>query len=119
MVSLKKRFSSIWSGLAFIVLISDLFLDYNFADLLGLNVSGFTLAIIMWILGGTIARIIFGPDPKKKGKPSESGTRITTEFNFSVSKKRCKACGNMNDSEAIYCFECGSTLADHSSNALK
>ena len=69
----RERFKSIWNGTALIIFFAGIFLGFEFSDIGG-PISGFStfgVAIFMWIIGGTVTNMIYGPkdNPKRKRKP--------------------------------------------------
>ncbi len=128
---LKKRFKSLWNGVALFFLLSSFFFNNEIGNSIGIPLSGFTIAMIMWIFGGTVANIIFGAD-KPKQKRVEQSVAATTmhstpaydptpytpapvykpETNVLV----CNGCGFSNETNALYCVECGTSLKN---NTLK
>ncbi len=120
---LKKRFKSLWGGVALFFLLSSLIFDVEYGYSIGIPLSGFTIALIMWIFGGTVANVIFGADkPKKKRVDQSIAAPIqSTPYNPAphtpapaytpeTKVRVCNGCGFSNDTDALYCVECGTSL---------
>ena len=118
-IVLKKRFKSLWNGVALFFMFSSIIFDAEIGYSMGIPLSDFTIALIMWIFGGTVANILFGADkPKKKSveqpivQASHSNTAYTTQEPVFVKPAvlLCDGCGFSNEKEALYCVECGTSL---------
>lgn len=104
-MSIRRRFTSIWSSIALLIFISDLLFDIRI-----FSFSGFMVAIFMWITGGIIATILFGPKASKKSRRKPySQQKSTTHSGINRSKQYCIACGSSFSIDAQYCPECGTT----------
>ncbi|MHA2252582.1 MAG: hypothetical protein ACXAD7_19615, partial [Candidatus Kariarchaeaceae archaeon] len=71
-MSLRKRFTSTWSSVALLIFFADIFLEVRL-----FGYSGILVAIVMWITGGAIATILFGPEIKRKARPRSIVTETT------------------------------------------
>lgn len=86
----------------------------------------------MWIFGGFIANMIFGPDKPKKRRVEQPVTQTsysnpaytpTATYapipanNPKSSVLVCNGCGFSNETNALYCVECGTSLKISSMNS--
>ena len=70
----------------------------------------------MWVIGGSVATIIYG-DPKKGPVKQQSGSPVTTTGSASPtaspSVKFCGTCGDENQINAEFCMNCGNSFAEN------
>jgi len=95
----RDRFSTIWNGSALIIFFAGIFLGFN--GVAGIGAT--TLAIFMWIIGGTVQDMIFG----KKSKEAEKMMNQPGPLNQSII---CKSCGETNSRTSEFCIECGASM---------
>ena len=98
-MSLRKRFTSTWSSAALLIFFADIFIDVKL-----FGYSGILVAIVMWITGGAIATILFGPEIKRKAR---SRKKVTETKRTSENVQFCTACGTSYEIGSQYCPECG------------
>ena len=60
----------------------------------------------MWILGGTIANIVFGPEEKL----IEQKIHVIEPNKSHINSKSCPSCGFCIDKDTNFCPECGTTI---------
>lgn len=116
-MSRRGRFVSIWNSAATIVFFAGIFLGSGFSVF---GFSGVIVGIFMWIIGGAVASILYGPDPEKENvreiRQAAGPTVRTTSSNqmamgqTTPGKKTCVSCGSLVDADAVFCPECGVSL---------
>ncbi|MCE7733407.1 MAG: hypothetical protein GPJ54_00925 [Candidatus Heimdallarchaeota archaeon] len=102
----RKRFLSIWNGVATIIFFGGIFLGFSY-----LGFSGLTLGIFMWIIGGVIAGMLFGPS-KSKERRSRKTRRYDRSIDVPVEHSHqqnqfCIACGTEFPINDQFCPQCG------------
>ncbi len=108
---MRARFLSTWNGIATIIFFAGIFLriEYN-------GFSGILIGIFMWIIGGYITNLIFGPkkrDPRTdfSSRRRQRSTSEETYPNFGKSEEFCIACGNKILDGEVYCSNCGTAIS--------
>jgi hypothetical protein len=113
----RKRFLSIWNGVATIVFFAGIILGFSY-----LGYSGLILGLFMWIIGGIIAGILFGPEETRKRRERsddrndrESGKSVEVPVDSSTEKNQfCIACGTQFPVLDQFCPQCGTAAAGKS-----
>ena len=104
---MRARFLSAWNGVATIIFFAGIILDYEVN-----GYSGVMVGIFMWILGGVVVNILFGP---KKKESTRRGTRSRSQNRPSYANSKidefCIACGQKILDGEDYCSNCGTTVA--------
>ena len=107
MTSAHARFLSIWNGIATIIFFAGVFLQYRL-----FSYSAIAVGIFMWVVGGAIAGILFGP----KGKRESKTKRHQKETSDAGDTQFCIACGAKFPKTTSYCPECGTTAVQTESS---
>ena len=102
----RKRFLSIWNGVATIIFFGGIFLGFSY-----LGYSGLMLGIFMWIIGGVIAGMIFGPSSRKtrrsrRSRKFDRSPNVPVEYS-SKQNQFCIACGTEYPINDQFCPQCG------------
>ncbi|MHA2097781.1 MAG: hypothetical protein ACW99A_03765 [Candidatus Kariarchaeaceae archaeon] len=115
----RKRFLSIWNGVATIIFFAGIILGFS-----TLGYSGWILGIFMWIIGGTIAGMIYGP-PKKRSRDrkariaaSDKGHINVQVENGSSDSQFCIACGTNYPINEQFCPQCGTASTGSNGDSL-
>ncbi|MFV2015833.1 MAG: hypothetical protein ACC656_10415 [Candidatus Heimdallarchaeota archaeon] len=106
----RKRFLSVWNGVALIIFFTGIFLDSSY-----FGYSGVIFGIFMWIIGGIVAGMVFGPKRSKKRR-SRARRRYDQEDGFveksNTQNQFCIACGSEFPISDKFCPECGTAAAN-------
>jgi len=109
----RKRFLSIWNGIATIIFFAGIFLGFSFW-----GYSGLMLGIFMWVIGGVVAGMLFGPSQRGKkvsDRRSKQNQMIDVPVEDATSSKQfCIACGTEFPIHDQFCPQCG-TAGTHKS----
>ena len=93
----RKRFLSIWNGVATIIFVGGIFLGFEV-----LGYSAFLVAIFLWAISGVVTNIIYGP--KKETKESSNQIEVQKDQD-----RFCLSCGSKLDQGSNFCSECGTS----------
>ena len=102
--SFRNRFVSTWNSIALLIFFGDIFFDVKV-----FGYEGLAVAIFMWIVGGIVATVIFGPKSSKSRRRRSSRSRVTQKPAEARSVQYCTACGTSYDVKSQFCPECGTT----------
>ena len=112
-MSVRARFLSAWNGVATIIFFAGIFLDFEV-----MGYSGVMFGIFMWIIGGFIVNLLFGPKKKdsrtqfsnRRRRRTSSSSYENSNYNIVKTDEFCIACGNKISDGEGYCSNCGTAV---------
>lgn len=111
---MRARFISAWNGIATIIFFAGIFLRFEVSGF-----SGMLIGFFMWIVGGYIANVLFGPkkkDPRTDFSPRrrQRNSSIIGGINNTINKPEefCIACGHRILDGEVYCSNCGTAVSN-------
>ncbi|MHA2504187.1 MAG: hypothetical protein ACXAE3_15115 [Candidatus Kariarchaeaceae archaeon] len=107
----RVSFKSRWNAVATLIFLAGIFLGVTI-----LNYSGVGVAIFMWIIGGTVANLIYG-DPKKG--PIRQSSAAERVIQPPPTSKFCSSCSDENHLDAGFCMNCGAAFKHNTTSSTK